>query len=73
MKNEFWIGEERMEPFRLWLHSKINLFRFNCTCENMAIINEYKDILNSLGKSYLNEKAEVQYGGFVSKLMEEIS
>jgi len=72
MTNRIWIGEKRMEVFKLWLASKIDLFKRG-DIDYTYVINYYKDILNSLGNSYLPEKADIQYGLFVDELMNELS
>jgi len=69
MENGFWIGEKRMEIFKLWLASKISLFRHG-SIDYQSEIEYYKDILNSLGNSYLPEKADIQYGIFISELLD---
>jgi hypothetical protein len=69
MENRFWIGEKRMEIFKLWLASKISLFRHG-SIDYQSEIEYYKDILNSLGNSYLPEKADIQYGIFVNELLD---
>ena len=72
MENGFWIGEKRMEIFKLWLASKISLFRHG-SIDYQSEIEYYKDILNSLGNSYLTEKADIQYGLFVNDLIDSIN
>ena len=71
MATGLWIGEYRMEIFKLWLYSKISLFRHGST-DYQYMIEYYKDILNSLGDSYLPEKADTQYGIFVNELLDLI-
>lgn len=70
MTETIWIGERRMEIFKLWLASKITLFSFRA--DNMYWANRVKSVLNSLGDSYLNDNlfTEVQYGLFVDELLE---
>ena len=76
MTDKIWIGEQRMEIFKLWLHAKITLFQHNCTCENLVMVNYYKSILNHLGESYLTAftgQEDIQYGVFVNDLIDSIN
>ncbi len=73
MTNEtIWIGERRMEIFKLWLASKIAILSYRANSNDMHWVNLTKSVLNSLGDSYLNDNSftEVQYGLFVNELLE---
>lgn len=71
MENGFWIGEKRMEIFKLWLASEITLF--SNRADDMYWANKAKDVLNSLGSAYLNEQADTWYGVFVNNLIDSIN
>lgn len=71
MTDGFWIGEQRMEIFKLWLASRITLFSYHAT--DMYWANMVKRVLNSLGESYLIYEAELQYGLFVNDLIDSIN
>ncbi len=70
METKFWIGEQRMEMFKLWLASRIALFSHRATDRYWQ--DRVKMVLNSLGDAYLNEQADVWYGIFVDELASNI-
>ena len=70
MTDRFWIGEHRMEIFKLWLHSKVNIYSYRT--DDLYWVNTIKKVLNSLGDSYLTPEADIQYGLFVSELLDLI-
>lgn len=70
--NGFWIGEQRMEVFKLWLASKIMMLSYRASSDVMYWANIVKSVLNSLGDTYLNNdfSTEIQYGLFVNELLD---
>lgn len=70
MENGFWIGEHRMEIFKLWLAATITILSYRA--DDLYWVNMVKKVLNSLGDSYLTPEAEIQYGLFVSELLDLI-
>lgn len=70
METKFWIGERRMEAFKLWLASLITLYSYRAT--DRYWIDKTKAVLNSLSDAYLNEESAVLYGVFVDELADNI-
>jgi len=70
METKFWIGEQRMEMFKLWLASRITLFSHKAPDRYWQ--DRVKMVLNSLGDAYLNEQADTWYAMFVDELANNI-
>lgn len=67
MTEKFWVGEQKMEIFKLWLASKVTLYSYRAV--DMYWVNKVKDVLNSLDNSFLIPDADVQYSMFVDELL----
>jgi len=70
METKFWIGEQRMEMFKLWLASRITLFSHKAPDTYWR--DRVKMVLNSLGDTYLNEQANTWYANFVDDLADSV-
>lgn len=72
MTDKFWIGGQRMEIFKLWLASKIMIFSYRATCNDMYWANLAKTTLNSLDNTYLNDNylTNIFYGMFINELLD---
>ena len=70
MEMRFWVGERRMETFKLWLASLITLYSYRAT--DRYWIDRTKEVLNYLGDAYLNEESAIWYSVFVDELADNI-
>jgi|GEM_PF-4599575 len=70
METKFWIGEQRMEMFKLWLASRITLF--SRKAPDTYWRDRVKMVLNSLGDAYLNDQADIWYCIFVDELVDSV-
>ena len=71
MADRFWIGEHRMEIFKLWLAARITILSYRA--DDLYWVNMVKKVLNSLGDCYLTSESEIQYGLFVNDLIDSIN
>ncbi len=66
----FWIGQQKMEIFKLWLRNKITIFSYRAS--DTYWINKIKGVLSMLDDdAFLPAcgEVDVQYGLFVNELM----
>ena len=73
-EEKFWISDENVGVFSLWLHQHISIFMQHANCADLENANKYKETLSCINNSgsgcFIPSKFAYIYDVFVQEISE---